>query len=49
VRHERRAESTAGGALAGPDLSGLSILAVDDEADARQLIKRILSDAGAVV
>ncbi|MEP6777020.1 MAG: ATP-binding protein [Chthoniobacterales bacterium] len=33
----------------GPDLSGIRILAVDDEADARYLVQRILSSAGAVV
>lgn len=32
-----------------PDLSGLCILAVDDEPDARGLLKRILEDAGAKV
>jgi PAS domain S-box-containing protein len=32
-----------------PDLGGLRILAVDDEADARQLVKRILSSCGATV
>ncbi len=32
-----------------PNLNGLRIVAVDDEADARQLIKRILSDCGATV
>jgi PAS domain S-box-containing protein len=32
-----------------PDLSGLKILAVDDEADARDLIQRVLEDCGAHV
>jgi PAS domain S-box-containing protein len=32
-----------------PDLSGLLVLAVDDEADARQLMHRILGDCGARV
>jgi PAS domain S-box-containing protein len=34
---------------ASPDLSGVRVLAVDDEADARQLIKRILTKRGALV
>ena len=33
----------------GVDLTGVRILAVDDEADARQLVKRILTDCGATV
>ena len=32
-----------------PDLTGVHVLAVDDEADARRLIKRILSRCGATV
>lgn len=32
-----------------PDLTGIRVLAVDDEADARELIKRILSRCGATV
>jgi PAS domain S-box-containing protein len=32
-----------------PDLSGLTVLAVDDEADARELIRRVLEDCGARV
>jgi len=32
-----------------PDLSGLKVLAVDDEPDARALIKRVLEDCGARV
>jgi PAS domain S-box-containing protein len=32
-----------------PDLTGVHVLAVDDEADARRLIKRILSSCGATV
>jgi CheY-like chemotaxis protein len=31
------------------DLSGLKVLVVDDEADARELIKRVLTDCGAEV
>ena len=36
-------------AAALPDLSGLTVLAVDDEADARELIRRLLQDCGARV
>jgi CheY-like chemotaxis protein len=32
-----------------PDLSGLTVLAVDDQRDARELVKRILEDCGARV
>ena len=32
-----------------PDLSGLKVLVVDDEADARELLQRILADCGAQV
>lgn len=32
-----------------PDLTGIRVLAVDDEADARELIKRILARCGAIV
>lgn len=38
--------ATSGG---GPSLKGISILVVDDEPDARQLIDHILSEAGATV
>lgn len=32
-----------------PDLAGIRVLAIDDEADARELIKRILTSRGAIV
>ncbi|HLO40037.1 MAG TPA: ATP-binding protein, partial [Phycisphaerales bacterium] len=32
-----------------PDLSGLTVLVVDDEADAREIVKRVLEDCGASV
>jgi len=41
--------SSALGELTPQDLSGLKVLVVDDEADARDLVKRILGDCGAEV
>lgn len=32
-----------------PDLAGLSVIVVDDDADARDLLRRVLSDCGALV
>jgi len=47
VRLNASAESAK--ETASPDLSGVSVLVVDDEEDARQLLKSILSKAGADV
>ena len=46
---QRRSSTTGPVQIGCPDLAALSVLAVDDEADARQLIKRILADCGALV
>ncbi len=51
---EERAPRSAGAGDAMPhakflDLTGISVLVVDDEADARALIKRLLEDRGAIV
>ncbi|MES2128660.1 MAG: ATP-binding protein, partial [Pseudomonadota bacterium] len=48
-RHAVPAPVAAGASFALRDLSSMSVLVVDDEADARELIKRILSDCHADV
>jgi PAS domain S-box-containing protein len=48
-RRHPRGQDSGGLPQENPDLRGLRILAVDDEADARQLVKRILSSCGATV
>jgi CheY-like chemotaxis protein len=45
----RRADEAAVSALAHPSLEGITVLAVDDEADARDLLKRVLEECGARV
>lgn len=48
-RHPRAGSEAAPIDEEHPDLSGLRILAVDDEPDARELVNRILSRSGAEV
>lgn len=45
--HGDLASSSAGGD--GKELSGVKILLIDDEVDARELMKRLLSDRGAII
>ena len=45
----RRADEAAVSALDHPSLEGITVLAVDDEADARDLLKRVLEECGARV
>ncbi|HYB99901.1 MAG TPA: ATP-binding protein [Candidatus Limnocylindrales bacterium] len=54
IQHVERSAGAAAARAAGmqaelPSLRGLRVLVVDDEADARELIARILQDAGAEV
>jgi signal transduction histidine kinase len=52
VERERARPSTNGGApvtLDHPSLAGITVLTVDDEPDARTLVKRLLEDCGARV
>ncbi len=46
TRHDERQRRDAG---VGPDLAGLRVLVVDDEADARQLLRRLLEERGVEV
>jgi PAS domain S-box-containing protein len=50
-QHPRGSPGSAGSAAAidHPSLAGLTVLAVDDEPDARKLLKRVLEDCGARV
>jgi len=47
--HERRAEPADGGARSNALLADVVVMVVDDEADARDLVQRLLEDAGARV
>jgi len=49
IKRPRPAAGTAAKARAGSSLAGLTILVVDDEADARQLVEQLLRDADAEV
>jgi CheY-like chemotaxis protein len=48
-RHPSAQASPAGGRLDLPSLQGITVLVVDDESDARVLVKRLLESCGATV
>ncbi len=48
-REHPRAGATAASQLDHPSLQGITVLAIDDEPDARNLLKRVLEDCGARV
>ena len=48
-RHHPRASSVAATSFVAAELSGLTVVVVDDQADARALVKRVLEECGAEV
>jgi PAS domain S-box-containing protein len=48
-RHHPRTTATQGSTGDSPSLSGVTVLVVDDDADARSVMRRILSEGGASV
>ena len=48
-KHPRGFATSSAGSMDMPSLAGITVLAVDDEPDARTLLKRVLEDCGAAV